>query len=136
MPKSLANKRRIKALYSELDRLQFKPDYVAVIMDRMSDFKKLNTGFKINGLSYKRLIGTTNGVKKSTIIYASEISNQGKIIHKELARRLDNDRDLSIKLVPAKFEAYKSLSCSTSTSVSMPKGILVVDDVFTHFVKG
>lgn len=133
MPKSLANKRRIKALYSELDRLQFKPDYVAVIMDRMSDFKKLNTGFKINGLSYKRLIGTTNGVKKSTIIYASEISNQGKIIHKELARRLDNDRDLSIKLVPAKFEAYKSLSCSTSTSVSMPKGILVVDDVFTHF---
>lgn len=78
MPKSLANKRRIKALYSELDRLQFKPDYVAVIMDRMSDFKKLNTGFKINGLSYKRLIGTTNGVKKSTIIYASEISNQGK----------------------------------------------------------
>ena len=32
MPKSLANKRRIKALYSELDRLQFKPDYVAVIM--------------------------------------------------------------------------------------------------------
>lgn len=132
-PKSVTNKRRIKELYMELDKLQFKPDYVAVIMDKASDFEKLNKGFKINGLSYKRLIGTTNGVKKSTIVYVSEISSYGKEMYKELARRLDNDRDLSIKMVPAKFEAYKSLACSTSTPVSMPKGILVVDDVITHF---
>lgn len=132
-PKSITNKHRIKELYAELDKLQFKPDYVAVVMDKVSDFKKLNKGFKINGLSYKRLVGTTNGVKKSTIVYVSEISSCGKVMYKELARRLDNDRDLSIKMVPAKFEAYKSLACSTSVPVSMPRGILVVDDVITHF---
>ena len=132
-PKSAENKRRIKVLYGELDQLQFKPDYVAVVMDKKSDFKKLNEGFKINGLSYRRLIGTPNGVKKSTIVYVSELSPQGKEIYKEISRRLDNDRDVSMKLIPAKFEAYKALACSSSTPVSMPHGVLVVDDILTHF---
>lgn len=132
-PKSPGNKRKIKELYAKLDSLQFKPDYIAVIMDKKSDFKKLNMGFYINGISYKRLIGTPNGVKKSTVVYASEISDKGVEIYSELARRLDNDRKLDVPLVPAKFEAYKALACSSSVTVSMPHGILVVDDLLVHF---
>jgi hypothetical protein len=37
------------------------------------------------------------------------------------------------KLVPAKFEAYLSLACSSSTVIPEPNGILVVDDCVTHF---
>ncbi len=131
--KSIENKKKIRELYRELDKLQFKPDYLAVIMDKPSDFKELNKGFSVNGIKYKRLVGTPNGVKKSTVVYASVISPQGKEIHKEVSRRLDNDRDMGIKLIPAKFEAYKALACSSSVPVSMPNGVLVVDDVVTHF---
>lgn len=132
-PKSPGNKRKIKELYAKLDSLQFKPDYIAVIMDKKNDFKKLNMGFHINGISYKRLIGTPNGVKKSTVVYVSEVSDKGVEIYSELARRLDNDRKLNVPLVPAKFEAYKALACSSSIPVSMPHGILVVDDLLVHF---
>ena len=70
-------------------------------MDKPSDFKELNKGFSVNGIKYKRLVGTPNGVKKSTVVYASVISPQGKEIHKEVSRRLDNDRDMGIKLIYA-----------------------------------
>lgn len=132
-PKSPENCKKIRTYYAELDKLQIKTDYVCIIMDKPSDFKKLNQGFKINNIEYKRLVGTPNGVKKSTVVYTSVKNANGKVIHEELQRRLDNDRDLSVKLVPAKFEAYKSLACSASTPVSMPHGVLVVDDLIVHF---
>lgn len=131
-PKSISTHKQIRHCYAELDRLQIKTDYVCVVIDNIGDFKKLNDGFKINDIEYKRLVGTPNGVKKSTVVYASVVNANGNAVYDELQRRLDNDRDLSVKLVPAKFEAYKALACSASTPVSMPNGILVVDDVMVH----
>lgn len=131
--KSLETKKKIKALYGELDKIQFKSDYLAVIMDKPSDFKKINKGFCVNGTKYRRLVGTPNGVKKSTVVYASELSHSGKEIHKELSRRLENGRNPTVEMVPAKYEAYKALACSSSAPVSLPRGILVVDDAVTHF---
>lgn len=124
---NISNKLQIKEIYNELDDLQFKKDYVSVIMDNKSDFDRLNKGFKINGIKYKRLLGTTNGVKKSTIVYVN--SN----ICKELKKRLNNGRNLKKELVPAKFEAYQSLSCSASIPILNTKKILVVDDLIRHF---
>lgn len=126
-------KAEIKSNYDELDKLQNKPDYLTVIMDNPNDIDKLNSGFTINGLKYKRLVGTSNGVKKSTIVYVSERSQQGQPIYDELCKRLENGRNPNMKLVPAKYEAYKSLACSASIPVSNPNGILVVDDVILKF---
>lgn len=126
-------KTEIKSNYDELDKLQNKPDYLTVIMDNPNDIDKLDSGFIINGLKYKRLVGTSNGVKKSTIVYVSERSQQGQPIYDELCKRLENGRNPDIKLVPAKYEAYKSLACSASIPVSNPNGILVVDDVILKF---
>lgn len=74
------------------------------------------------------MLGTNGGVKNSTIVFVSERHAD------ELRRRVDNDRDPSIELIPAKLEAYKALTCSASTPVSMPKGILVVNDCETEFL--
>lgn len=111
-----------KRLYAELDTLQFKSDYLMVVMDKASDFDELNKGFRINGIEFKRLVGTANGTKQSTIVYCSAD------IYNELEKRLNGGRDETKALIPAKFEAYKSLACSASISVSIPKDILVVDD--------
>lgn len=127
-PNSLENKRAIRQKYEELDELQYMPHYINVIIDRQSDYKKMyKKGFRLNGKLYKRLLGTTGGVKNSTIVFVSED------VHEELWNRIDNGRDLSKDIVPAKLEAYKALTCSSSVPVSNPKGILVVDDCELHF---
>lgn len=120
------NERR--RLYAELDEIQFKPDYVMIVMDKASDFDKLNKGFSINGIEFKRLVGTSNGIKQSTVVYCSIVNEKGVHIYEELEKWLNGGRDETKELIPAKFEAYKSLACSASVPVSMPKDILVVDD--------
>lgn len=119
---------KIKNLYNELNQLQFKQDYVCVVIDSEKDYYKIyKDGFKINNIEYRRLLGTTGGVKTNTIVFVSAD------IVGELKRRINNGRDLSKEFAPAKLEAYNALVCSSSTPVSMPNGVLVVHDCITHF---
>lgn len=122
------NKREIRALYGELDAIQFKPDYMCLIIDREKDYYRACQGFSINGVEYTRLLGTNGGIKNETIVFVS------CRLADELRHRIENGRDMSKELVPAKLEAYKALTCSASIPVSMPKGILVVPDCETKFL--
>lgn len=124
---SPGNKRLIKQLYDELDNLQFKPDYMCLIIDKKKDYYRACKGFKINGVTYRRLLGTNGGIKNSTVVFVSE-----RLVD-ELRRRVENGRNPNIPQVTAKLEAYKALTCSASNPVSFPKGILVVSDVETTF---
>ena len=125
---SRANRKAIRQLYNELDEVQYKPDYMCFIVDKLEHYDKAcKDGFYINGVHYERLLGTNGGVKNSTIVFVSSR------VAPELKRRLDNGRDLEKPLVPAKFESYKALSCSGSEPVSLPHGICVVNDCVTHF---
>lgn len=119
---------KIKKLYNELDKYQFKRDYVCVVIDNNKDYQKIyKNGFKINNITYKRLLGTTGGVKNNTIVFVNESLLQ------ELKRRISNGRDLTKQFTPAKLEAYNALVCSSSTPVSFPNGVIVVHDCITHF---
>lgn len=123
------NRKKIKALHTELNEIMFVKDYVLVVMDSVRDFDRLNSkkGFYINGIRYKRLLATPGGAKKSTVVYVSEP------VYDELNVRLDNGRDAGKKMVPAKLEAYRALACSSSAPVSRPRGVLIVKDCFTSF---
>lgn len=118
---------RISALYKELDKLQFKPDYMHLVIDKNKDLVRACKGFLINGIKYVRLLGTSGGVKMSTVVFVSER------LASLLRDRIDNGRNRNVPLVPAKLEAYRALTCSGSIPVSMPKGVLVVPDCVTHF---
>ena len=120
-------RKAIKRLYSQLDSIQFKPDYMCLIIDKEKDYYRACKGYSINGVNYVRLLGTNGGIKNSTIVFVSER------LAPELRRRIDNGRNLSKELIPAKLEAYKALACSASTPVSLPHGIAVVRDCVTHF---
>lgn len=134
-PSSRENKLKISNLYEQLYRLQFKQDYVTVVMDKKSHYDRANKGFYINGILYKRLICTTNGVKTSSVVYVSEN------LHDELKKRIENGKNNEVKLVPAKLGAYEALAASASLPVSWPKdkyakipgGIIVVNDCYTKF---
>ncbi len=127
-PNSRQNIREIKRLYNELDALQFKPDYMCLVIDKKNDYYRACKGFSINGIKYKRLLGTNGGIKNSTIVFVSERLSE------ELKRRVENGRDTNKEIVTAKLEAYKALTCSASVPVSLPDGILVVNDAETSFL--
>lgn len=127
LPYSVENRRVIRKLYEDLDEVQFKPDYMCLIIDKEKDYYRACRGFTINNVKYVRLLGTNGGIKNSTIVFVSER------LAPELRRRIENGRDPNKELVTAKLEAYKALTCSASNPVSMPKGILIVSDVETTF---
>lgn len=127
-PNSIQNRKEIKRLYDDLDKIQYKPDYMCLIIDKVKDYYRACKGFSINGITYKRLLATNGGVKSSTIVFVSER------LADELRRRIENDRDPNKELVTAKLEAYKALTCSASTPVSMPHGIAIVNDCETKFL--
>lgn len=124
---NVSSRRLLRNLYSELDALQFKPDYMCLIIDKEKDYRRACKGFSINGIKYRRLLGTNGGIKNSTIVFVSER------LKDEIERRIENGRDPTKELVTAKLEAYRALTCSASTPVSFPKGILVVEDAETEF---
>lgn len=118
----------LKSLYQQLDHYQFKSDYVCVVIDKVSDYKKMyKKGFNVNGIHFRRLLGTPNGVKQNTIVFVNEK------LYTELQKRITNGRNLTKEFVPAKLEAYQALVCSSSVPVSMPKGVICVPDCYTHF---
>lgn len=127
-PSSLQNRRKIKKLYAELDAIQYKPDYMCLIMDKTKDYLRACKGFVINGVKYHRLLGTNGGIKNETIVFVSD--RVGDI----LREKIENGRDPNKELVAAKLGAYRALTCSASLPVSIPKGILVVDDCETKFI--
>lgn len=124
---SPANRIAIKKLYNELYDLQFKKDYLCLIIDKKSDYDRANQGFMVNGIEYKRLLTTTNGVKTATVVYTS-----ARLEH-ELKKRIENGLNTNVPLVPAKKSAYQALCSSASIPVSWPKGIIVVPDAVTKF---
>ena len=127
-PRSRATRAVITQLYDRLYELQFQKDYVCIIMDSNADYDRANQGFSINGIQYRRFLGTNGGIKNSTIVYVNAE------LYPELKRRLDNGRDKTVPLVPAKLEAYQALICSGSTPLPSPNGVIVVDDCITHFL--
>lgn len=125
------NKQRIKEEYEKLIKATFIEDYVVIVFDSIDDWNKVNStkvNLMINGKEYIRLLGTSGGIKKSAVVFVT------KEIHGELYKRLNCDRDMNYKCVPAKFEAYIALSCSSSMPVPQPKDILVIKDGSTHFI--
>ena len=126
-PKDRDNRIKLKSLYQSLYKMQFQKDYVCVVMDSNKDYDRANLGFYINGIRFRRLLGTNGGVKTSTIVYVNED------LYPALAKRIDNGRDRTKQLVPAKFEAYRALTCSGSTPIPQPNGVIVVHDCMTKF---
>lgn len=133
LPKSKDTVRQLKQLYAQQNELQFMPEYLCLVCDTKAAFRKACKGFKVNGVEFGRLVGTTGGVKNSTVVFAAVTARNGAPLLDELRRRIDNGRDLDKEFVPAKLEAYRALVCSASTPLSAPRGVLVVDDCVTHF---
>lgn len=123
--KKCKDKQKIKLLNKKLNQMKFEENYITIVFDSISDWnyaKNKKNDIILNGEKFVRLLGTNGGIKNNVVVFVNSK------IHSRLDKQLNNDRDLSKEYVPAKFEAYKALSCSASSPVTQPKGILVIKD--------
>lgn len=124
---------QFRSISKILNIIPQKADYtkylLALVIDSESDFKRAinKKGFKVNGIKFKRFVGTTGGLKNDTILFVNEN------IYDELYEISECDRNKNIPYIPAKLEAYRALFCSSSQEILSPKKILVVKDCITKY---
>lgn len=112
------------------DKIEYHKYLMSLVVEHgnITDFEHaLKNGVEINGILYKRFVGTTGGLKKNGVIFVNET------ILDELNERTTS-RTYCKDMVPAKFEAYKALTCSASQEIAQPEKILVITDVFTKYI--
>lgn len=131
-PSTKNNKKLINEKYKELYKTRFTTDYMMIVFDKKSHYDRARKGFTItvDGVSttYRRFIGTANSIKKNTIIFVNVD------VYDKLMWHMNNGRDMSKPVVPAKVEAYLALSCSGSIPLKEFPRIMVVKDCITHAV--
>lgn len=119
-----------KIIKQPIDTIDFSQVFLQVVVDRKTDFARITSkkGIKVNGETFRRFVGTTGGLKNNILTFCNI-----KYLD-ELNRLCECGRDLDLPLVPAKYEAYKALTCSASQPICNPKRILVVSDVFCKHI--
>ena len=110
---------------SHIDYTQY---IMALEVNKEKDFlRACKKGFKMNGKSFKRFVGTTGGLKNNTVLFVSED------LYDKLYEISECGRDKTVPIIPAKLEAYRALFCSASQRIISPNKILVVSDCITQY---
>ena len=119
-----------KILHKNIQDIDFSKIFLQVVIDTKTDFTRATgkKGVTVNGINYRRFVGTTGGLKNNTLLFCNS-----EYIDK-LNELCECKRNPEIKLVPAKYEAYKALTCSASQPICEPNGILVVKDCITEYI--
>lgn len=120
-----------RILNEDISKIDFSKYIMIVVIDTVSDFNKAvqKKGIRLNGETFKRFVGTTNGLKNNSLIFVNI-----KVLD-ELNRLCDCGRDSEGLIIPAKLEAYKSLTCSASQPICDPQGIIVVHDCLVNITE-
>lgn len=118
-----------KILHTNIAEIDFSEIFLQVVLDKKADFNRITShkGVTVNGINYRRFVGTTGGLKNNTLLFCNS-----KYID-QLNELCECKRNKAIPLVPAKYEAYKALTCSASQPICIPNGILVVKDCVTQY---
>lgn len=125
LEKSLKNQehtKQIKIIQDKINRTLFIPEYITVVIEHPTHYDYIYTnGITINNKLYKRFSCGAGQARVSTVVLCSVD------IIDELRDRLNNNRDMTKKQAPSKFNAYFGLAGSATTVVSEPKFIVVKD---------
>ena len=118
-----------KILKKDIREIDFSKIFMQVVIDKKSDFGRATCkkGVTVNGINFRRFVGTTGGLKNNTLLFCNS-----QYVDK-LNELCECKRNKNVPLVPAKYEAYKALTCSASQPICNPSGILVVRDCITKY---
>jgi len=128
MQKDRPNGKKIIELREEINNLKLLEDIIAIKFNNKKHFKDIEeNGVDItyNGVKrhYVRLVGTTGGVKASTVLFINSA------ISPILREIIECGASEEFKIIPAKLEAYYALCASGSTPLRKMPRIAVVKDL-------
>lgn len=125
-PASKTNSKLIREINKQINMMMFVPEYVSIVINSKSHYKKLfYGGLIINDKKYKRFSCSASQARVNTVIFVEES------IWDELYKRLNNGRH-NKKLNPSKFNAYLGLSSSSTLVVSTPRVCVVPDCIMSR----
>ena len=100
----------------------FIPEYITIVMNHDTHYDYLYAnGLRINGIKYFRLSTSAGQGRESTVTFCSSE------ILEAVNEILDNGRDVSKKMSPSKFNAYKGTYGSATKVVTTPRFCVVPD---------
>jgi len=116
------NKDKIEEINNKINEMLFVPEYITIVMEHNSHYDYLyKNKLKLNNKTFVRFSSSAGQARVSTVVFIEEETA------KELQVIMDNGRDLSKKLVPSKYNAYKGLAGSATQIVSTPRFCVVKD---------
>jgi len=119
---SFENYMKLVSIDEEIDKILFVPEIVSVVMDKNSHYKSIiKNGFFINDRKFVRLLCGAGQSRRNTVFFIdSNYESQVKQI-------LNNGRNPSVEISPAKFNAYFALAASATQTVSQPYFCVIPD---------
>lgn len=119
--KTEENRKRINEIDKDIDNLLFVPEYVSVVINKHSHYRKMiKNGLYVNGKKYVRLLCGAGNARRNTVFFIRED------IYEPLDEILKNGQKPT-KITESKYNAYYALSNSATYSVSEPRVCVVPD---------
>ena len=116
------NRKEISRITDEIDLLTYVPEIVAIAFTDKRHYQNiLDVGLHINGKKFVRLMSGAGAIRRNTVYFVE------KEVYAPLMKILNNGRDESVPLNPAKFNAYFGLYSSAGHAVSTPRFAVIPD---------
>lgn len=117
------NKEKINKIITRIEEILFIKDFVSIEFDNKAHYRKIveKGGFYVNDIQFVPFLASAGMIRKNTALFINSK------IKKDFIGILENGRNKSSKVVPAKFGAYFSLYSSSTLPVSFPKFAVVPD---------
>ena len=132
-PKSKENSIAINEINKEISNIMFIPEYLSLVIDKNSHYKKIiKNGLILNGKKYRRFSCSASQARVNTVILICDA------VYENLYNRINNDRKI-IQINPSKENAYFGLASSATKVVTEPRVCVIDDcilkrDVFVNWV--
>lgn len=117
------NRIKLRETVEKLEKILYIEDLVSIEFDNKTHYLAIlkKRGFYVNGIRFVPFMASAGMIRRNTALF---INNNLK---HPLMDILENGRDESVPMVPAKWGAYFSLYSSTSLSVSFPSFAVIPD---------
>lgn len=117
------NRRKIEIITEKIEKTLFVEDLVSIEFENKTHYLTIvkRNGFYINGIRFVPFMASAGMIRRNTALF---INNNLK---HPLMDILENGRDESVEIVPAKFGAYFSLYSSSTLPVSFPRFAVIPD---------
>ena len=122
-PNNEENRKKIKEITGKIESILFVEDLISIEFKNKTHYLDIlkNKGFYVNGIRFTPFMASSGMIRKNTAMF---INNN---IKHPLMDVLENERDESATITPAKWGAYFSLYSSSTLPVSFPRFAVVGD---------